>query len=97
MTGWREDNRDSRLRSLHLRGVASRDNSISGIVHTQRKWCWEKVESTLRVRRKEWYYLSLTPPKIIPCKDVSLGMKAVTMQLHSHGVHLQAGTTARHC
>lgn len=52
MTGWREDNRDSRLQSLHLREVASRDNSICGIVHTQRRRCWEKVESILESQKE---------------------------------------------
>lgn len=57
MIGWREDNGDSRLRSVHLGGVASRDNSISGTVSTQRRRCWGEVESTLRVRREGWCYL----------------------------------------
>lgn len=38
----------------------------------------------------EWV-TGLTPPKIIPCKDLSLGMKAVTMQLHTHGMHHKQG------
>lgn len=41
---------------------------------------------------------SFTPPKIISCKDLSLGTKAVTMQLHTHGMHhkqVVTGTTPR--